>query len=338
LIKNESILKDLINLKRIMIKDLRIIFMGTPHFAVASLDAFIREKTNIVGVVTAPDKPAGRGQEIQQSEVKRYAIKNELNLLQPIKLNDDGFIEEIKSLQPDLIAVVAFRMLPEKLWKLPPLGTINLHASLLPDYRGAAPINWAIINGETVTGLTTFLINKDIDTGNILLQQKIRIEPDDSAGELHDRMMRIGADLLIRTVKELSENQCKPVNQDSLIKEYLKINQAPKIRREDCRIDWNINATSVFNFIRGLSPYPAAFTELVSPENNKFAIKIYKSTVITSQTSTKAGTISTDKKSFLNIDTTDGLLSLLEVQLTGRKKMGISEFLRGFPINDSWKI
>ncbi len=321
-----------------MKNDLRIVFMGTPAFAVKSLETLVNKKMNIVGVVTAPDKQAGRGQIIQQSEVKKCALKNNLFLLQPTNLKDTSFITDLKLLNPELIIVVAFRMLPEIVWEMPVFGTINLHASLLPNYRGAAPINWALINGETETGVTTFYINKDIDTGNILLQQKIKIEPEDSAGDLHDRMMEIGADLIIKTVNDISENKCSPVEQKLMLNNNFKINTAPKINKEDCKINWNKGTSAIRNFIKGLSPYPGAYSELISPEHQKYFIKIYKSSVFAKQSNEEIGTILTDQKTFLNVATTDGLVGLQEVQLTGRKKMRIDEFLRGFPLKGTWKF
>ncbi len=318
--------------------DLRIVFMGTPAFAVSSLEALVQNKMNIVGVVTVPDRQAGRGQTIQQSEVKKCALKYNLKLFQPLKLKDADFLSDLKSLNPDLIVVVAFRMLPELVWKMPRLGTINLHASLLPDYRGAAPINWSIINGETETGLTTFFIDREIDTGKILLQKKININPDETAGDLHDKMMDMGAALLLETVYKISSGNYIATEQKILIKENKKIKLAPKISKEDCRIDWNKGSTYIYNFIRGLSPYPGAFTELISPDQKKYLIKIYKSSVLPKQSKDENGTIFTDQKTFLNVASTGGLVSLQELQLTGRKKMGIHEFLRGFPIKGTWRV
>jgi len=312
--------------------------MGTPEFAVASLEVLVREKMNVIGVVTVPDKQAGRGQSIHQSDVKQFAIKNNLKLLQPANLKDSVFLSDLKSLNPDIIIVVAFRMLPELVWKMPRLGTINLHASLLPNYRGAAPINWAIINGETETGVTTFFINKDIDTGKIILQHKIKIETNYSAGELHDKLMYIGAELLITTIKDIVENKCTPIDQNKVSLSSNELKNAPKINKADCMINWNKRTSEIYNFIRGLSPYPGAYAELISPESKKYFIKIFKSSITNKQINDEIGTIITDQKTFLNIATTDGLVSLQEVQLTGRKKMRIDEFLRGFPLKGTWKF
>ena len=311
--------------------------MGTPEFAVASLEAIVREKMNVVGVVTVPDKQAGRGQSIHQSDVKQFALKNNLKLLQPVNLKDSVFLSELKSLNPDIIIVVAFRMLPELVWKMPRLGTINLHASLLPNYRGAAPINWSIINGEIETGVTTFFINKEIDTGKIILQHKIKIEPNYSAGELHDKLMYIGAELLITTIKAIVENKCTSIDQNTVSLSNIELKNAPKINKSDCMINWNNRTSDIYNFIRGLSPYPGAYAELISPESKKYFIKIFKSSITNKQKNDEIGTIITDQKTFLNVATTDGLISLQEVQLTGRKKMRIDEFLRGFPLKGTWK-
>ena len=312
--------------------------MGTPEFAVASLEALVREKMNVVGVVTVPDKQAGRGQSIHQSDVKQFALKSNLKLLQPVNLKDSVFLSELKSLNPDIIIVVAFRMLPELVWKMPRLGTINLHASLLPNYRGAAPINWSIINGEIETGVTTFFINKEIDTGKIILQHKIKIEPNYSAGELHDKLMYIGAELLITTIKAILENKCTSIDQNTVSLSNIQLKNAPKINKVDCIINWNNRTSDIYNFIRGLSPYPGAYAELISPESKKYFIKIFKSSITNKQKNDEIGTIITDQKTFLNVATTDGLIGLQEVQLTGRKKMRIDEFLRGFPLKGTWKF
>src|SRR6476619_5200817 len=247
-------------------KDLRIIFMGTPEFAVASLDALVQAGCNIVGVITAPDKPAGRGMKLQESAVKQYAITKELKVLQPDKLKNAQFLEELKELNADLQVVVAFRMLPEVVWNMPPMGTINVHGSLLPQYRGAAPINWAIINGEKETGVTTFKLQHEIDTGDILLQETIPVGENETAGEIHDRMKEIGAQLLVRTIEELASGRLKEQPQvkstNSKIPDTSDLKHAPKIFTETCRLDWNKSATEIHNLIRGLSPFPGAFTFL----------------------------------------------------------------------------
>lgn len=304
-------------------KGLRLVFMGTPEFAVASLDALYQGGCNIVGVITAPDKPAGRGMQLQQSAVKKYAVEKELNVLQPEKLKNPGFLEELKALNADLFIVVAFRMLPEAVWNMPPLGTINLHGSLLPHYRGAAPINWAVINGEKETGVTTFKLKHEIDTGNILLQDKFPIAENATAGEVHDQMMHIGAQLLLKTVKGLADNSIEEQPQDTIDPSTLK--HAPKIFTETCRINWNKPTEEVYNLIRGLSPYPAAFTSL----NGKM-LKIYRAEKEITAPSKAAGEFITDGKQYLKFATADGYISVTELQLEGKKKMKADEFLRGW--------
>ncbi len=311
----------------------RIIFMGTPEFAVPSLDKLLYAGYDIVGVVTAPDKPAGRGLQLTESAVKKYAVEKKIKTLQPGKLKAAGFLEELKLLKADLQIVVAFRMLPEVVWNMPPLGTINLHASLLPQYRGAAPINWAIINGEKETGATTFKLQHQIDTGNILLQQKINIDENETAGELHDKMKIIGADLLIKTVKGLADGALKDTPQASALwsdrdgQTMLKI--APKIFTETCKIDWNKNVDEIYNLIRGLSPYPGSFTFL-----NGKTLKIYKAKKEIIQPTITAGEYDTDKKTFLKFACTNGYISIIELQLEGKKRMNVEEFLRGYHFTD----
>ena len=301
---------------------LRIVFMGTPEFAVASLDALHKGRSNIVGVVTAPDKPAGRGMQLQQSAVKKYAVEHHLNVLQPEKLKNPEFLQQLKNLNADLFVVVAFRMLPELVWNMPPMGTINLHGSLLPQYRGAAPINWAVINGETETGVTTFKLKHEIDTGNILLQESFPIAPHETAGEVHDRMMHIGATLLLKTVKGLADNSIteQPQNNTGTLK------HAPKIFTETCEINWNKPVQEVYNRVRGLSPYPAAFTVLL----NGKTLKIYRATVELCNDAGRPGEHRTDGKHYLKFAAADGFLHATEVQLEGKKKMGVEEFLRGW--------
>jgi len=308
------------------LKDLRIVFMGTPEFAVASLDALAKAGSNIVGVITAPDKPAGRGMKPAQSAVKKYALENGLKVLQPEKLKDAGFVEELRSLQADLQVVVAFRMLPEVVWNMPPMGTINLHGSLLPQYRGAAPINWAVINGETETGVTTFKLKHEIDTGNILLQESIEIGEDETAGEVHDRMKEVGAVLLVKTVKGLADGTLREIPQPSLSSLLpLEIKHAPKIFSNDCKIDWNKPVSGIYNLIRGLSPYPAAFTYL----DDKM-LKIYKAAKEKANPEIPPGEYQTDKKTFLRFTANDGYISVKEIQLEGKRKMTVGDFLRGY--------
>jgi methionyl-tRNA formyltransferase len=310
--------------------------MGTPDFAVAPLDALVKSGYNVAAVVTAPDKQAGRGLKIQESAVKKYAVSKGLRILQPEKLKSQDFLDELNSIQPDLQIAVAFRMLPEIVWKLPISGTFNLHASLLPQYRGAAPINWAIINGEEKTGVTTFFINENIDTGNILMSAETPVLPTESAGELHDRLMHLGADLVLKTVRAI-ENKTYDSKPQQHVTSISELKSAPKIYKEDCRINWNQNADKVFNLIRGLSPYPAAFTELISPDGSTHYIKVFHSTKEISQHNFKPGKIVTDGKTHLSIAVTDGFIHLQEVQLSAKKKMPIYLFLRGFSMNSEWK-
>jgi methionyl-tRNA formyltransferase len=300
--------------------------MGTPEFAVASLDALIKAGCNIVGVITSPDKPAGRGMQLQQSAVKKYAVENELHVLQPDKLKNPQFLEDLKSLKAEVQIVVAFRMLPEVVWNMPPMGTINVHGSLLPQYRGAAPINWAIINGERETGVTTFKLKHEIDTGDILLQEKIIIEEDETAGELHNKMKQTGAVLLVKTVQNLADGILKESPQSSIFNQQLStIKHAPKIFTETCKIDWSKSVTEVYNLIRGLAPYPAAFTEL-----NEKKLKIYRGQKESKNHSLLPGEFETDKKTYLKFACIDGFIDLRELQIEGKKRMEIAEFLKGY--------
>ncbi len=310
--------------------NLRIVFMGTPEFAVASLDALVRERFNIAGIITAPDKPAGRGQKVVSSSVKKYALKAGISpILQPDNLKDPGFLEDLRNLQPDLQVVVAFRMLPEAVWTLPGKGTINLHASLLPHYRGAAPVNHVIMNGETETGVTTFFIRHEIDTGNILFQERVKIGSDETAGELHNRLMKIGADLVVKTVKSIIDASYKEIIQSELTGNFVELKAAPKIGTEDCLINWDRPALEIYNFIRGLSPYPAAWSEWTLKDNRKLTIKIYRSIPETETHNYRPGTLITDHEQFLKAACRDGFISITDLQLAGKKRMGIEEFLRG---------
>jgi methionyl-tRNA formyltransferase len=299
---------------------MKIVFMGTPDFAVASLNALFEAGYDISGVVTAADKPAGRGQKLQESAVKKYAVEKGLKVLQPLKLKDPEFIEELRSLKADLQVVVAFRMLPEIVWNMPRKGTINLHASLLPNYRGAAPINHAIINGETESGVTTFFLKHEIDTGDVIFSEKVAIAEDDSAGDLHDHLMEAGAGLLLKTVKAIAEDNYK--EQPQLSSDELK--HAPKIFKEFCKIDWNQPVKTIYNLIRGLSPYPTAFTEL-----NDKTIKIFKARYEETTPENVPGEHVTDGKTFLKFAAKDGFISLLDLQYEGKKRMMVDEFLRG---------
>ncbi len=305
---------------------LRIVFMGTPEFAVASLDALIKAGCNIVGVITAPDKPAGRGMQLQQSAVKKYAVEHNLKVLQPEKLKNPEFLTELKLLNADLQIVVAFRMLPEAVWNMPPMGSVNLHGSLLPQYRGAAPINWAVINGEKETGVTTFKLKHEIDTGDILLQQSFTIGENETAGEVHDRMKEIGAAVLVETVKGLAANTLKETPQLSTVNCQLStIKHAPKIFTETCKIDFSKPVDEVHNLIRGLSPFPGAFTFL----NGKM-LKIYKSEKEAGSNNAAPGAFNTDNKTFLKIACAGGFVLVKELQLEGKKKMLVEDFLRGY--------
>jgi len=316
-----------------MMRNLRIVFMGTPDFAVATLGSLIMNGFNVVGVVTAPDKPAGRGRKLSKSAVKEFAEFSSLPILQPVNLKDEGFISDLRKLKADLFIVVAFRMLPEAVWKMPLIGTINLHASLLPDYRGAAPINHAIINGETVTGVTTFFIDGKIDTGNILLREEVRIFPDENAGDLHDRLMKQGARLIIKTISEIAENKIKPTSQLKLVKDEKSLKPAPKIHPDNCIIDWNNDPHKIFNFIRGLAPYPGAKSFF---KNNSVTLsfKIFESQAEIEKHNLKPGSILSDGKHFIRIACKEGFLSITSLQLEGKKCMNTVEFLRGFKISD----
>ncbi len=304
--------------------------MGTPDFAVPVLDAIVQAGYNVVGVVTVPDKPAGRGKKLKPSPVKKYALEHGLFLMQPEKLRDESFINTLKGLQPDLQVVVAFRMLPKVVWEIPPLGTFNLHASLLPQYRGAAPINYAIINGETQTGLTTFLIDDKIDTGNIILQQALPIDQKDNFETLHDKMMVAGAELVLKTIEMLDKGEVKPIDQKSLINDDSLLKPAPKILKEDCRIDWNKPAEDIYNFIRGLSPWPVAFTYFKDDSEKEFYVKIYKASYEKTAHNKLPGEAETDNKHFIRVYCKDGLINIEELQMPGKKKMKTDELLRGF--------
>lgn len=315
---------------------LRIIFMGTPEFAVNSLDILIKNGYNIVGVITAVDKPAGRGKKLNESAIKKYAVENNLFLLQPTNLKDPDFQIQLKSLNANLQIVVAFRMLPEIIWNMPKYGTFNLHASLLPQYRGAAPINWAIINGEKETGISTFFLDHKIDTGNIILQEKIAIEKDETAGSLHDKLQVLGSELVLKTVDLIISNKFQTTQQNDSVSEALK--DAPKLHKLDCRIDWTKSAKQVCNQIHGLSPYPAAFTDLISPEGLIQQLKIFKVDFSPSNNTLNPGTIETDNKNFLKVNTSSGSISILELQLAGKRKMMVQDFLKGFRLDNHWNL
>jgi methionyl-tRNA formyltransferase len=303
--------------------------MGTPEFAVASLDALIRAGCNVVGVITAPDKPAGRGMKLQQSAVKKYAVEKGLHILQPEKLKNSEFLAELKGLQADLQVVVAFRMLPEIVWNMPTLGTINVHGSLLPQYRGAAPINWAVINGEKETGVTTFKLQHEIDTGNILMQERIPIGENETAGEVHDKMKEVGAELLVKTVSALANGTIQEIPQSAAGTDHVDVvKHAPKIYTETCRIDWSKSVLEVHNLIRGLSPFPAAFTSLDGK-----TLKLFVTQKETTSPKVAPGVYETDKRTFLKFACPDGYIHVKELQLEGKKRMGVEDFLRGYKFN-----
>ncbi len=311
--------------------NLRIVFMGTPDFAVGSLKALVEKGYNIVGVITSPDKPAGRGRKVAESSVKKYAIEKGLNILQPEKLKNPVFIEELKELKADLQVVVAFRMLPEVVWDMPKLGTFNLHASLLPQYRGAAPLNWAIINGETETGVTTFLLDHKIDTGKILFSEKTYIGENETVGDIHARLMEIGATLVVKTVDALRAGNYEAQPQDKLFSSETELKHAPKIFKDDCRINWDKDVASIKNLVRGLSPYPVAWTNFKNQETRKkLQVKIYGSEKEITNHTNKVGEISSDNKTYLKIAATDGWVKIEELQVQGKKRMKTEEFLRGF--------
>ena len=311
-------------------KRLRIVYMGTPDFAVAPLRRLVEEGYNIVGVVTMPDKPAGRGLHMQASAVKRYAVEAGLPVYQPEKLKDPQFVETLRSLAPDLGIVIAFRMLPEIVWAMPRLGTFNLHASLLPQYRGAAPINWAIINGEKESGVTTFLLNHEIDKGAILCQQRVAIDEDDDAGTLHDKLMNAGTDLVVETIERIASGAIAPVDQQAI--EPQVVRDAPKIFKETCRIDWSASCDTVRNLVRGLSPYPAAWSELHKEGASPIGVKIFRVHAETCPADRlpAPGTLVTDGRTFMKVACADGYLFLDELQLAGKKRMAVADLLRGF--------
>ncbi|MCU4157588.1 methionyl-tRNA formyltransferase [Carboxylicivirga sp. A043] len=300
--------------------------MGTPDFAVESLKALVENNYNIVGVVTAPDRPAGRGQKLKQSPVKEYAVSAEIPVLQPEKLKNETFLSELKALQADLQIIVAFRMLPEVVWSMPPLGSFNLHGSLLPRYRGAAPINWAVINGDKETGVTTFFLKHEIDTGNIIYQEKMPITDDDTAGTVHDKMMVLGAGLVIKTVKAIENETVQALPQSN---DETQLKHAPKIFKDDCRIDWQKDAESIRNHIRGLSPYPTAWTEFAMKNGKQISCKVFFAERIDGK-ELAAGQFESDNKTYLSVGTGKGALNITHLQMAGKKRMSIDELLRGF--------
>lgn len=310
--------------------------MGTPDFAVESLKALVEGGYNVVGVITMPDKPAGRGHKLQASAVKEYAVSQNLPLLQPEKLKDEAFLEALRAWKADLQIVVAFRMLPEVVWDMPRFGTFNLHASLLPQYRGAAPINWAIINGDKETGATTFFLTHEIDTGKIILQEKIAIGDDENVGSVHDRLMAMGGTLVTRTVDAILDGKVDAVDQSRFFKDESELRAAPKIFKDTCHIDWDKDTTSVYNLIRGMSPYPAAWSELVAPDGTVTGMKIFEVAKITEPHTLVPGSIRTDGKSKLEVAVKDGFIALKQVQLAGKKRMDIPSLLNGYKITEEY--
>jgi len=313
-------------------RSLRLVYMGTPEFAVAPLQRLVEAGFNVVAVITAPDRPAGRGKKIRFSAVKEYALSKDLATLQPENLKDPIFVAQLEALAPDLQIVVAFRMLPEVVWRIPSMGTFNLHASLLPDYRGAAPINHAIINGESRTGVSSFLIDAKIDTGNILLQEEVSIGEEESAGELHDRLMELGAGLVVKTVNKLAEGSLKAKLQEGMIPPGRKLRSAPKIHKADCRINWEEPGRRIHNLVRGLSPYPAAFSILEKEPKQKTLCKIFATQFETAEHSHFQGTILTDGKKEMKVAVNDGYLQILSLQQEGKRRMSTGEFLLGFSL------
>ena len=328
-------------------EDLRIVYMGTPDFAVESLRCLVEGGYNVVGVITMPDKPAGRGHKLQFSPVKQYALEHSLPLLQPEKLKDEAFVEALREWKADLQIVVAFRMLPEVVWNMPRLGTFNLHASLLPQYRGAAPINWAVINGDTETGITTFFLKHEIDTGEVIQQVRVPIADTDNVEVVHDKLMMLGGKLVLETVDAILNGTVKPIPQEEMAV-VGELRPAPKIFKETCRIDWNQPVKKIYDFIRGLSPYPAAWSELIASEKESVVVKIFEVEKIVKKNDKrcrnsrgrfcKVGSIETDGKKYIKVSVPGGFVSILSLQLPGKKRLKIDELLRGYHLEDGCKM
>lgn len=319
-----------------MKKNIRIAYFGTPEFAASQLEAIIAAGYEVAVVVTMPDKPAGRGRKIQYSDVKKTALEHGLPLLQPEKLKDPDFLQQLASYQANLFIVVAFRMLPSVVWQMPELGTFNLHASLLPQYRGAAPINFAIINGETETGLTTFFLNEEIDKGAVIMREKVGIRPDETAGELHDELMLLGNKIVVETIRKIENGEASAQPQDELT-ENQQLKPAPKITKEFCDIDWSLDCKTVYNHIRGLSPYPAAHTRLISENGETVELKVFASEIETGKHDFPIGQVVTDNKKHLKVALRDGFIQLTQIQQSGKKAMPIADFLRGKVLDGIWK-
>ena len=318
-------------------EDLRIVYMGTPDFAVEPLRCLIQGGYNVVGVITMPDKPAGRGHKIQYSPVKQYALEHRLPLLQPEKLKDETFVEELRAWKADLQIVVAFRMLPEVVWNMPRLGTFNLHASLLPQYRGAAPINWAVINGDKETGITTFFLKHEIDTGEVIQQVRVPIGDTDNVGIVHDKLMMLGGRLVTETVDAILAGTVESIPQEKMV-QVGELRLAPKIFKDTCRIDWNQSVKRIYDFIRGLSPYPAAWTELVQPDGAVVVLKIFETEKIFQSHQLEPGTLLTDGKTYIHVATMDGMIEIHSLQLPGKKRLKTDELLRGFHLTEEYKL
>lgn len=318
-------------------EDLRIVYMGTPDFAVGSLRCLVEGGYNVVGVITMPDKPAGRGHKLQFSPVKQYALEHSLPLLQPEKLKDEAFVEALREWKADLQIVVAFRMLPEVVWNMPRLGTFNLHASLLPQYRGAAPINWAVINGDTETGITTFFLRHEIDTGEVIQQVRIPIADTDDVGIVHDKLMMLGGKLVTETVDAILNDAVKPIPQEEMAV-VGELRPAPKIFKDTCRIDWNQPVKRIYDFIRGLSPYPAAWSELVQPDGETVVMKIFETEKIIQSHQLTPGTLLTDGKTYIHVAAADGIIGIRALQLPGKKRLKTDELLRGFRLTEEFRV
>lgn len=318
-------------------EDLRIVYMGTPDFAVESLRCLVEGGYNVVGVITMPDKPAGRGHKIQYSPVKQYALDHNLPLLQPEKLKDETFLQALRAWKADIQIVVAFRMLPEVVWSMPRLGTFNLHASLLPQYRGAAPINWAVINGDTETGITTFFLRHEIDTGEVIQQVRVPIADTDNVGIVHDKLMTLGGQLVTETVDAILNGTVKTIPQEEMAV-VGDLRPAPKIFKETCRIDWNQPVKRIYDFIRGLSPYPAAWSELLLPDGTTMVVKIFETEKLSQPHQLSPGTLLTDGKSYIRIAATDGLIGIRALQLPGKKRLKTDELLRGFRLTEEARM
>ncbi len=318
-------------------EDLRIVYMGTPDFAVEALRQLVEGGYNVVGVITMPDKPAGRGHKIQYSPVKQYALEQNLPLLQPEKLKDEAFVKALREWKADLQIVVAFRMLPEVVWNMPRLGTFNLHASLLPQYRGAAPINWAVINGDTETGITTFFLKHEIDTGEVIQQVRVPIADTDNVEVVHDKLMVLGGKLVVETVDAILNGEVKTIPQEEMAV-IGELRPAPKIFKDTCRIDWNQPAKKIYDFIRGLSPYPAAWSELITPNGETVVVKVFESEKITESHQLSVGTVVTDGKKYMKVAVPDGFLSILSLQFPGKKRLKTDELLRGYRLSDGCQM